>query len=468
MQWSTRTTSSARTASSYHVGEKVELGKLLLDTFSGEWGMEEGESLTPVLRTSNFNEDGSLDYASPAMRCVPEKKVEKKRMVRGDIILEKSGGTPQRPVGIMAFYDSDALALCSNFNQVLRFREDRILPRFAFHQLRWLKDRSAFDRYTRKTTGLQNLQMKKLIELKLRVPQIEVQVSIAGALDEIVGDQQALRQEVASLDSLVKSRFVEMFGDLEHGYKCSSRKLESIAEVGSSKRVFKNELLAEGVPFYRGTEIAELSAGGSIKPSLFISKEHYERLIGSTGKPEIGDLLLPSICPDGQIWCVNTDTPFYFKDGRVLWIRPDRDAVDGVYLRHALSTMFQMSFSIIASGTTFAELKIFILKELNVPLPELKAQKEFVSFVAQVDKSRFAYIWSRTKSVEQALSGPSLTLVIQHIEPQTRSKYRADVLASPSWPSVDAMLVLKTPHVCVLILVGLVEAIRARCLPGVM
>ena len=315
---------------------------------------------------------------------------------------------------------------------------------------------------------VKHLSIRDLNAIEIPLASVEKQHAIALQLSSIDEQLGVANKQLSTLDSLVKSRFVEMFGDLEHGYKCSSRKLESIAEVGSSKRVFKNELLAEGVPFYRGTEIAELSAGGSIKPSLFISKEHYERLIGSTGKPEIGDLLLPSICPDGQIWCVNTDTPFYFKDGRVLWIRPDRDAVDGVYLRHALSTMFQMSFSIIASGTTFAELKIFILKELNVPLPELKAQKEFVSFVAQVDKSRFAYIWSRTKSVEQALSGPSLTLVIQHIEPQTRSKYRADVLASPSWPSVDAMLVLKTPHVCVLILVGLVEAIRARCLPGVM
>ena len=212
-------------------------------------------------------------------------------------------------------------------------------------------------------------------------------VSLLDGLDAVINKT---RQQLIKYDTLIKSRFVEMFGDLEHGHKCSLRKLDSIAEVGSSKRVFKNELLAEGVPFYRGTEIAELSAGGAIKPSLFISKEHYERLIGSTGKPEIGDLLLPSICPDGQIWRVNTDTPFYFKDGRVLWIRPDRNAVDGVYLRHALSTMFQMSFSNIASGTTFAELKIFLLKKLSVPLPELKAQKEFVSFVSQVDKLRFA------------------------------------------------------------------------------
>lgn len=226
-------------------------------------------------------------------------------------------------------------------------------------------------------------------KIEVPLPSIDVQKRIVFELGSVEAQIARAETQIKQLDSLVKSRFVEMFGDLEHGYKCSSCKLESIAEVGSSKRVFKNELPSEGVPFYRGTEVAELSAGGSIKPSLFISKEHYERLIGSTGKPEIGDLLLPSICPGGQIWCVNTNAPFYFKDGRVLWIRPDRDAVDGVYLRHALSTMFQMSFSNIASGTTFAELKIFLLKELNVPLPELKDQKEFVSFASQVDKSRF-------------------------------------------------------------------------------
>lgn len=227
-------------------------------------------------------------------------------------------------------------------------------------------------------------------KIEVPLPSIDAQKRIVFEFGSVEAQIAQAETQIKQLDSLVKSRFVEMFGDLEHGYKCSSCKLESIAEVGSSRRVFKNELLSEGVPFYRGTEVAELSAGGSIKPNLFISKEHYERLIGSTGKPEIGDLLLPSICPGGQIWCVNTNAPFYFKDGRVLWIRPDRDAVDGVYLRHALSTMFQMSFSNIASGTTFAELKIFLLKELNVPLPELKDQKEFVSFASQVDKSGFA------------------------------------------------------------------------------
>ena len=255
----------------------------------------------------------------------------------------------------------------------------------------YLKHYFRFNRPNRliENPAFPSIKLSKIqnIELRLPTPQkVEEQVQSFECIEVSI---ERTKVQLSHLDSLVKSRFVEMFGDLEHGYKCSSCKLESIAEVGSSRRVFKDELLSEGVPFYRGTEVAELSAEGSIKPNLFISKEHYERLIGSTGKPEIGDLLLPSICPGGQIWCVNTNAPFYFKDGRVLWIRPDRDAVDGVYLRHALSTMFQMSFSNIASGTTFAELKIFLLKELNVPLPELKDQKEFVSFASQVDKSRF-------------------------------------------------------------------------------
>ena len=95
-------------------GEWVRLGDVVEASFAGEWGLETGELLTPVLRTANFNDDGTLDYATPAMRNIPRVKVSRKALRRGDIILEKSGGTPNRPVGIMAYYESDDVALCSN------------------------------------------------------------------------------------------------------------------------------------------------------------------------------------------------------------------------------------------------------------------------------------------------------------------------------------------------------------------
>lgn len=339
-----------------------------------------------IIRIANVQK-GHLEDSKPCFYPVKLTDSLKQYILEeNDLLVSLTGN-----VGRVALLEKSFLPAALNQRVAcLRIKdESRICKRYLYHAL----NSSLFENNcVESANGIaqKNMSTTWLKGYRIPAPSMVEQEIIIKQLDLIQRQISNVKRQLSEFDSLVKSRFVEMFGDLEHGYKCSSCKLESIAEVGSSKHVFKNELLSEGVPFYRGTEVAELSAGGSIKPSLFISKERYERLIGSTGKPEIGDLLLPSICPGGQIWCVNTNAPFYFKDGRVLWIRPDRDAVDGVYLRHALSTMFQMSFSNIASGTTFAELKIFLLKELNVPLPELKDQKEFVSFASQVDKSRFS------------------------------------------------------------------------------
>ena len=371
------------------VGEKVKLGELLLDTFSGEWGTEEGESLIPVLRTSNFNEDGSFDYSTPAMRCIPERKVTKKRMVRGDIILEKSGGTPKRPVGIMAFYDSDALALCSNFNQVLRFDADRILPKFAFHQLRWLKDRNAFYRYTRKTTGLQNLQMNKLVELKLCVPQIEIQTSIAATLDEIVGNQRALQQGIAGFDSLAKSRFVEMFGGLS-GYE--SRALEgcvSVIESGKSPKclakpregddpgVLRLSAISSGV--YKEAENKALPSGAKVTDGKMV--RDGDILLARKNTPELV----------GQSVLVNhTDGNIMFPD--IVFRMRSRPEVDEVYLSHVLAHPLAGAIKSLAHGSakSMSNIPKSKLAKLLIPLPPLAFQQEFAAFASQVDKSRFA------------------------------------------------------------------------------
>lgn len=171
-------------------------------------------------------------------------------------------------------------------------------------------------------------------------------------------------------------------------------KLGQISSVGSSKRVFVDELVDEGIPFYRGTEIGALSTMEKIEPTLFITKEHYEKLKDSIGVPVIGDLLMSSICPDGRIWIVDTEMPFYFKDGRVLWIHLDNLIINSMFLKHMLRERFNRDYNKIASGTTFAELKIFALKALNIIMPPMELQNQFADFVKQVDKLKFEFIQS--------------------------------------------------------------------------
>jgi len=168
-----------------------------------------------------------------------------------------------------------------------------------------------------------------------------------------------------------------------------TKHLEDIAEVGSSKRVFVEELKETGIPFYRGTEVGALAEGKPIKPELFITEEHYSELCEATGTPRIGDLLMPSICPDGRIWVVNSDEPFYFKDGRVLWVHNIDASYNSIFLLYTLKDRIMTDYSSIASGTTFAELKIFALKKCRIFDVPLAMQNEFAACIEQTDKSKY-------------------------------------------------------------------------------
>ena len=197
-----------------------------------------------------------------------------------------------------------------------------------------------------------------------------------------------------------------MFGDIKlNSMHYDTIQLDKIANVGSSKRVFVEELQENGISFYRGTEVGALAEGKDIVPELFITEEHYKTLKEATGVPEIGDLLMPSICSDGRIWLVDTKEPFYFKDGRVLWIHPTTNNVNSVYLLYFLKQKIAVDYNNIASGTTFAELKIFAIKGLQVFMPTKDLQEQFAVFVAQTDKSKSAVkkVLEKAETLKKAL-----------------------------------------------------------------
>ena len=87
---------------------------------------------------------------------------------------------------------------------------------------------------------------------------------------------------------------------------------------------------------------------------------------------------------------VNTDEPFYFKDGRVLWVHEIDNSYNPVFLQYTLKDRIMTDYSSIASGTTFAELKIFALKKCRIFDVPIALQNQFAAFVQQTDKLEFA------------------------------------------------------------------------------
>lgn len=263
---------------------------------------------------------------------------------------------------------------------------DKVYNRYLYH---FLKDKTAYLNSLGRGATFKEISKSIVENIQIPLPPIDEQHKIAAVLDKVSDLIAKRRQQLDKLDLLVKSKFVEMFGDCKmNPKKWNICNLEEIAEVGSSKRVFVEELKETGIPFYRGTEVGALAEGKSITPELFITQEHYQELCQATGVPRKGDLLMPSICPDGRIWVVNSDEPFYFKDGRVLWVHNINERFNPIFLLYTLKDRIMTDYNSIASGTTFAELKIFSLKKCRIFDVSLELQNKFADFVEQKEKTK--------------------------------------------------------------------------------
>ena len=135
-------------------------------SYPGEWGTEDTDGTgVKVIRTTNFTNTGKLNLDDVVTRNIEEKKINKKAIKKYDTILERSGGTNDNPVGRVVLFEEDGQFLCNNFTQVLRFKG--IDPRFAFYSLYFFyqTNKTAIRSMGSKTTGIQNLNMSKYLEI---------------------------------------------------------------------------------------------------------------------------------------------------------------------------------------------------------------------------------------------------------------------------------------------------------------
>lgn len=264
--------------------------------------------------------------------------------------------------------------------------EKKVLPKYVYH---YLAGNIHILEEGFKGAGLKHISKGYISKIEIPLPPLSTQKHIAQILDDAAALRDKTRQLIKEYDALAQSIFLEMFGDpVKNSKKLEIKKLGNICGVGSSRRVFVDELVDNGIPFYRGKEIGILSENRKVHSELFISNEHYENLKRETGIPKIGDLLMPSICADGRIFRVSDEKPFYFKDGRVLWVKTNEKEINSYYLKFFLRELFLVNFSKIASGTTFAELKIVELKKVNILMPTINLQNQFAEKITLIEQQK--------------------------------------------------------------------------------
>lgn len=159
--------------------------------------------------------------------------------------------------------------------------------------------------------------------------------------------------------------------------------------IRSSKRVFQFQWTSQGVPFYRAREIVSLNNREKFSSPLFISLELYNQLKDTYGVPQINDILVTGVGTLGIPYLISDNTPFYFKDGNIIWLQ---------YLGISDSTFIQYCYksSILLNqvngdgvGSTVGTYTIQRARKTLVPCPKLEEQIKIGEILTDIDSLIF-------------------------------------------------------------------------------
>ncbi len=369
---------SASTSKPRFVGERVQLGELGKTQSGGTPSSKHPEFFSgsiPWIGTTALN--GKLLDESNAVKMITAEAVEKsatKIVPAGSIMVGIRVG-----VGKVAI-NSVPMCTSQDIVSIIGVDERQWNKEYISLALQYKAPILASQAQGATITGITSKTLKS----------ITIPVLSLVSQNAIVSQLRSIEQQIAytkvmleQLDSLAKSRFVEMFGGLDSE---GSRSLKDVCSIITDGTHQSPKFVDEGIPFLFVSNIASDTV--DYETNKFISVEDYEQLIRRT-PIEIGDVLVSAVGSFGHPAVVRDGRPFCFQR-HIAYLKPRHDLVDSNYL-HAvlLSDDAQRYMDRCAKGVAQRTVTLKSFKEMKIPVPSMGLQDEFADFIAQVDKSRF-------------------------------------------------------------------------------
>ena len=365
---------------------------------SGEWGSDDetGDGI-PVLRTTNFTNEGIVNYNDVVTRTITKKNIDDKFLRKGDIIIEKSGGSDKFPVGRVIYFDGEEKTyLFNNFTGLLRVREQDVwYPRYVFYSLYANYKRGGTRAFENKTTGLHNLKTDDYVS-RYEVVEIDKteQISICEKLDKLYGIIKSREWELQLLNDLIKARFVEMFGDPKiNSMDLPVKSMTEVCEIIDGDRgknyPTQEEFSDEGYCLFLNAK--NVTANGfSFEKCMFVTKEKDEIL--RKGHLNRGDVVLTTRGTIGNLAFYDEAVPYdnvRINSGMVI-LRMNHEIVLEQFFIEQFKMQLDSIKEKIASGSAQPQLPISTMNKINVLMSSVEQQQAFADFVEQVDKSKVA------------------------------------------------------------------------------
>ena len=292
---------------------------------------------------------------------------------KNDILLAKNGTT-----GVAALVDRDDIFDIYVSLALLRPKSS-IYPQYLLHVINSPITKRQFDKNL-KGIGVKNLHLKEIKNVLVPVPEYEIQKKIVKILDkaQILIDKR--KEQIKYLDELVKSQFIEMFGDPISNPKGWHReKMNDVAPVVNYKGDFNEEKI-----WLLNLDMVESNTGKIIDYNYVMKNE----IGSSTCTFDTTNVLYSKLRP--YLNKVVIPNSIGYATSEMVPLQPLNSKINRYYLTYMLrNKSFVDYISEKVAGAKMPRVSMNDFRNFEVPIPPIELQNQFVDFVKQVDKLKF-------------------------------------------------------------------------------
>lgn len=382
---------------------EVRLRRVLMST-GGSWGTEpeEGEVVARCVRGTDFDYDVlRVNRQRAPLRGFGLSEFKKRSTRRGDLIVEKSGGGEQQPVGRVVLHDADEPVVPTNFAGRLR-PVCGVDSRFLCYVMASLYTDGRTMAAIKQATGIQNLDLEALLENQIAIPSETAQRTIADYLDAETGRTNALIAKKRGLADLLhersEQRQIEVacgrslgvptkdsghgwLGQIPRHWPVERLKYTARIESGHTPSRSRRELWENcTIPWITLNDVAYLESNEFIEDTVNSISEDGLAASSARVLPP-GTVVLSRDATVGR--CGILVRPMATSQHFVNWLCSGRLRPRFLWL--LFRTSMQTHFSSLTAGATLMTIGMPEVKRLVIPVPPLSEQDELV---AQAERLR--------------------------------------------------------------------------------
>ena len=300
----------------------------------------------PIIRIQNLNNrDAVYNYFDGDIN-------EKYVIRKGDILISWSAS-----IGVY-IWDSEEALLNQHIFKV-NFDKDEINKIYFKYIVEIALNRAT--KYMHGST-MKHITKKYFDDILIPIPSLEIQNKIAEVLDKAQGLIDKRKEQIDALDELVKSKFIEMFGDTFLNTKgFEMKKIKDITQIVKGVTYKPEQVSDKGTIVLRSSNIQ--NSKFDLKDIVRINKKIDEKF-----------LVKPNDIP-------MSNEEMTFGTFMTIIRSPYFNYLFSFFQTEGFRRQIKMQTSVAIN-----QISIPLLESVNVPLPPIELQNQFTEFVKQVDK----------------------------------------------------------------------------------